>query len=215
MKKSVAAEKAGMIVQSPLLQKELAEKAIMAENSPADDVVLLATDDDKLLNEHADDATDVGSEFMVDAPTADATDVGSELVVDAPTADATDVAMELVVDAPTAEEACNELLVCSASDDADGPDGTFFKGFIAWCLWGYIPITIDPEMKSMAFTDSKVGTSYGRKKGSRQAMKDDATSVSLIDNRRGKSVESTRIIARLIMMQLLCARVALMTTIRQ
>ena len=197
MKKSVVAEKAGMIVERSLLQKKLAEKAIMAENSPDD--VVLATDDNKLLNERAGDATDVGSEFMVDAPTADATDV----------------ATELVVDAPTAEEACNESLVCSASNDADGPDGTFFKCFIAWYLWGHIPTTIDPDMKSMAFTYSKVGTSYGRKKGSRQAMKDDATSVSLIDSRQGKNGESTRIVARLIMMQLLCARVALMTTIRQ
>jgi hypothetical protein len=159
MKKCVAAEKAGMIIESPLLQKELAEKAIMAaENSPDD--VGLATDNDKLLNEErADDVTDVGLEFMVDAPTVE---------------DATNVSTELVVDVPTGE------------DDADGPDGTFFKGFVAWCLWGHIPITIDPEMKSMAFTDSKVGTSYGRKKGSRQAMKDESSLLSSIDNRRGK-----------------------------
>ncbi|KAI2495413.1 hypothetical protein MHU86_19088 [Fragilaria crotonensis] len=52
---------------------------------------------------------------------------------------------------------------------------------------GHITITNDPEMKSMAFTESKVGTSYGRKTGSRKAMKEAAAVSSIpIDSRRGK-----------------------------
>ncbi len=71
----------------------------------------------------------------------------------------------------------------------DEPDGKFFKGFIAWCLWGHIPIENDEDMKSMSFTESKVGSGYGRKTGSRSALKAAAASRSeglvSVHNRRG------------------------------
>ncbi|KAI2510078.1 hypothetical protein MHU86_4372 [Fragilaria crotonensis] len=73
------------------------------------------------------------------------------------------------------------------------PDGTFFKGFMAWCLWGHIPILVnDVEMKSIQFTDTKVGTGHGRNTGSRRALKANALLLqqdgdSNVDNRRGQS----------------------------
>ena len=59
-----------------------------------------------------------------------------------------------------------DVLDCVANDEFAGPenavddepDGKFFKGFIAWCLWGHIPIENDEDMKSMLFTESKVGS---------------------------------------------------------
>ena len=160
MKKAVAAEKAGMIVASPLLQKAMAEKAMMLDS--ADDV--LAGADDELLNK---DVTDVAPELVVGTT---AEDGSNEFEND----DLTSSVVNL----------SDTVFVCAETDEADVPDGTFFKGFIAWCLWGHITITNDPEMKSMAFTESKVGTSYGRKTGSRKAMKEAAALSSIpIDNR--------------------------------
>ncbi len=61
----------------------------------------------------------------------------------------------------------DKLLVGGVEDEFAGPpenavdnepDGKFFKGFIAWCLWGHIPIENDEDMKSMLFTESKVGS---------------------------------------------------------
>jgi hypothetical protein len=90
-----------------------------------------------------------------------------------------------------------DVLDCVANDEFAGPenavddepDGKFFKGFIAWCLWGHIPIENDEDMKSMSFTESKVGSGYGRKTGSRSALKAAAASrlegLVSVDNRRG------------------------------
>jgi hypothetical protein len=47
-----------------------------------------------------------------------------------------------------------EVLDCVADDEFAGPenavddepDGKFFKGFIAWSLWGHIPIENDEDM---------------------------------------------------------------------
>ncbi|KAI2513248.1 hypothetical protein MHU86_1019 [Fragilaria crotonensis] len=140
----------------------MAEKAMMSD-SP--DGVLAA--DDELLNR---DVTDVGPELVVGAT---AEDGSNEFEND----DLTSSVVNL----------SDTVFVCAETDEADVPDGTFFKGFIAWCLWGHITITNDPEMKSMAFTESKVGTSYGRKTGSRKAMKEAAAVSSIpIDSRRGK-----------------------------
>jgi hypothetical protein len=131
--------------------------------------------------------------------------IASPVVVVA-TEEAGMIARSPVVDTTMAEnspDAAPELLVVATStannepdnkefagaDNADEePDGKFFKGFIAWCLWGHIPIENDEDMKSMSFTESKVGTSYGRKTGSRSALKAAAALRSdgiPVDNRRG------------------------------
>jgi hypothetical protein len=57
MKKAVAAKKAGMIVASPLFQKDMAKKAMTLDSTG--DVVAA---DDNLLNE---DVTDVAPELVV------------------------------------------------------------------------------------------------------------------------------------------------------
>jgi hypothetical protein len=71
----------------------------------------------------------------------------------------------------------------------DEPDGKFFKDFIAWCLWGHILIENDEDMKSMSFTESKVGSGYGRKTSSRRVLKAAAASrlegLVSVDNRCG------------------------------
>jgi hypothetical protein len=51
------------------------------------------------------------------------------------------------------------------------PPNYFFKGFLAWCLWGHLPIENDGTMKSLLFTEAKVPTSFGRKTASRQSSK--------------------------------------------
>ena len=69
-----------------------------------------------------------------------------------------------------------------------------FKGFMAWCLWGHIPIENDTNMKSLQFTDSKVATYHGRGTGLRRALK---SAESLedgvhLDNRRGTTKKQNR-----------------------
>ena len=76
------------------------------------------------------------------------------------------------------------------------PVGYYFKGFLAWCLWGFIPVNDDTAMRSSLFSESKTITSYGRNTGSRRALKKQATSTSVIpdgllalpydDHRRGQ-----------------------------
>ncbi len=51
------------------------------------------------------------------------------------------------------------------------PPNHFFKGFLAWSLWGHRPIENDGTMKSFLFTEAKVPTSFGRKTASRQSSK--------------------------------------------
>ena len=47
------------------------------------------------------------------------------------------------------------------------PVGYFFKGFLAWSLFGPIPVLeTSATTKTTQFVDSKVGTSYGKKKKS-------------------------------------------------
>ena len=98
----------------------------------------------------------------------------------------------------------NDVLITNESNDVNhGSDELYanrvpFKGFLAWCLWGHIPIDDSTtNMKSLQFTDSKVGASYGRGTGSRRSLKaataaaTAAASGSLLpdsvrlDNRRG------------------------------
>ena len=58
---------------------------------------------------------------------------------------------------------------------SDFPENYYFKGFLAWCLWGFIPIDEatggGAARRSLLFTDSKTSTSFGRKTGSRTAMR--------------------------------------------
>jgi hypothetical protein len=77
------------------------------------------------------------------------------------------------------------------------PDGTLFKGFMAWCLWGHIPIpTNDADMKSLQFSDTKVGTGYGRNTGSRRALKEAELLLrdgdSNLDNRRDRTTKKQK-----------------------
>ena len=86
------------------------------------------------------------------------------------------------------------------------PDDYYFKGFLAWCLWGYIPIddSAGEGMKSNLFSDSKSTTSFGRNTASRSALKNKAACVAtndgllpIIDERRGtkkqcRSIDATR-----------------------
>jgi hypothetical protein len=61
------------------------------------------------------------------------------------------------------------------------PSGYFFKGFLAWCLWGHIPIVENGSttMRSFLFTDGKASTSFGRRKGSKKRP---PAAVSVKDN---------------------------------
>jgi hypothetical protein len=63
--------------------------------------------------------------------------------------------------------------VISTKDTTDKVvhDNYFFRGFLAWCLWGWIPIETRAKIKSSLFTDGKANASYERKTMSRQALK--------------------------------------------
>ena len=76
------------------------------------------------------------------------------------------------------------------------PNATFFKcgvGFLAWELWGFIPIHDSAGMQSALFGDNKVGTSVGRKATSRAQMRKllMASNAATVDNRRGHKRRST------------------------
>ena len=60
--------------------------------------------------------------------------------------------------------------------EVEVPRNYFFKGFLAWCLWGWIPIVPGSTMKSFLFSDGKCSTSFGRKIASRQVMKSKSAS---------------------------------------
>ncbi len=64
------------------------------------------------------------------------------------------------------------------NNEIEVPRNYFFKGFLAWCLWGWIPILPGSMMKSFLFSDAKCNTSFGRKIASRQAMKSNSTSAA-------------------------------------
>jgi hypothetical protein len=57
------------------------------------------------------------------------------------------------------------------TDEVVVDDSYVFRGFLAWCLWGWIPIQTGAKIKSSLFTDGKANASYGRKTLSRQALK--------------------------------------------
>ncbi len=40
------------------------------------------------------------------------------------------------------------------------PTGYFFKGYLAWCLWGHIPVAPQSASTSTLFTDAKVDASF-------------------------------------------------------
>lgn len=56
------------------------------------------------------------------------------------------------------------------------PSGYFFKGYLAWCLWGHIPV-IQGGYKSKLFTVAKENASQG-KDGSRRALKRKAAAAA-------------------------------------
>jgi hypothetical protein len=56
------------------------------------------------------------------------------------------------------------------------PAGYFFKGYLAWCLWGHIPV-IQGSYKSKLFTVAKENASSG-KDGSRAALKRKAVAAA-------------------------------------
>jgi hypothetical protein len=78
------------------------------------------------------------------------------------------------------------------------PSGTYFKagvGFLAWALWGHIPLCPGEGMISIHFSEAKVGTSFGRGNSTRSAMRKAlmAASAAPVDNRRGKKREATSV----------------------
>ena len=92
-----------------------------------------------------------------------------------------------------------EGLVIASSSTSDSlsdnnyyyPDGTFFKcgvGFLAWALWGHIPIHDSACMQSDSFGDGKINASFGRKTASRAQMRKllIEQNAATVDNRRGR-----------------------------
>jgi hypothetical protein len=71
------------------------------------------------------------------------------------------VSPPIIGDDITTTNECDEVL----------PSNYFFKGFLAWCLWGWMPILPDSMMKSTLFSDVKCNTSFGRMISLRQAMR--------------------------------------------
>jgi hypothetical protein len=63
--------------------------------------------------------------------------------------------------------------VISTEDTTDKvvDDAYVFRGFLAWCLWGWIPLETGAKIKSSLFTDGKASASYGRKTMLRLALK--------------------------------------------
>ena len=73
------------------------------------------------------------------------------------------------------------------TEEHKAPATYFFKGFIAWCLWGFIPVNDDFSMRSSLFSDSKTNSSHGRKTGSRRALlKQAGREPTVADERRGR-----------------------------
>ncbi|KAI2496986.1 hypothetical protein MHU86_17513 [Fragilaria crotonensis] len=71
------------------------------------------------------------------------------------------------------------------------PPGSFFKpgvGFLAWALWGHIPLHDGEQMISRLFNEVKANTSFGRGTSTRSVMRKAliAASAAPADNRRGK-----------------------------
>jgi hypothetical protein len=68
------------------------------------------------------------------------------------------------------------------------PAGCFFKGYLAWCLWGHIPFSQSGSTSSL-FTDAKVDASFGRNSGARAALKRKADSVLVTPKNARKKVQ--------------------------
>jgi hypothetical protein len=69
--------------------------------------------------------------------------------------------------------------------------GSFFKagvGFLAWALWGHIPLHDGEQMLSHLFSNVKAKTSFGRGTSTRSAMRKAliAATAAHVDNRQGK-----------------------------
>ncbi len=62
--------------------------------------------------------------------------------------------------------------------EVEVPRNYFSKGFLAWCLWGWIPILPGSTMKSLLFTDAKCNTLFGRNIASGRAMKSNCPSAA-------------------------------------
>ena len=63
------------------------------------------------------------------------------------------------------------------------------SGFLAWALYGHIPLHDGAGMASLLFSEAKAKTSYGRGSKTRTAMRKAAIAASSmvpVDNRRGK-----------------------------
>ena len=102
------------------------------------------------------------------------------------------------IDSVAAEKGdCESLSLSFLSGEGNGyPDATFFKcgvGFLAWALWGFIPIHDSAGMQSTLFGDSKIGASVGRKATSRAQMRKllMESNAATVDNRRGRKRRST------------------------
>ena len=71
------------------------------------------------------------------------------------------------------------------------PDGSFFKcgvGFLAWALWGYIPIHDSAGTQSDLFGSAKINASFGRMIMLSTQMRKllIEQSSAIVNNRRGK-----------------------------
>jgi hypothetical protein len=79
----------------------------------------------------------------------------------------------------------------SADEEDKYPNKKFFKcgfGFIAWALWGHIPILNSAGMQGDFFCDAKKNASFGRNTKSRAAFRKLLVQKNGagVDNRRGK-----------------------------
>ena len=77
-------------------------------------------------------------------------------------------------------------------------DASIFKigvGFLAWALWGHIPLNDGTQVVSKLFSNAKTNTSYGRGTSTRSAMRHAviAASAAPIDDRRGRGKNATTI----------------------
>jgi hypothetical protein len=104
-----------------------------------------------------------------------------------------EVEEEQVVAAATDKVVENAMVVEQVTITQEGmeerkaPATYSFKGFIAWCLWGFIPVNDDFSMRSSLFSDSKTDSSHGRKTGSRRALlKQAGREPTVADERRGR-----------------------------
>ena len=86
----------------------------------------------------------------------------------------------------------DSLLSSGDRESNNYADATFFKcgvGFLAWALWGFIPIHDSAGMQSDVFGDAKINASVGRRTTSRAQMRKllmDQNAATLDNRRRRK-----------------------------